>query len=315
MPNHSSDEHEWFKKSASRTPGFENHYTWANGKIVEGERQPPNNWISVFGNSAWTWHDERQQYYLHQFSSGQPDLNYREPQVLQEMGDVLKFWLARGVDGFRFDAINHMFEDEQLRDEPLSNCCEGTYDYLQHIYTKDVDGVYDVVRDWRQIIDDWTATNGGDSKIIMTEAYTNTSFTMKYYQSDDGKEQRAQLPFNFQLIYVGTHELNADRVVGAINEWLNNMPDGQIANWVLGSHDHSRVASRHLSTKIELLNTLVMTLPGVSVTYYVWISNNLFTSRFTYSYNNIKIILLLNLIIGRRNRYVGLFRFHNCRLA
>lgn len=270
MPNHSSDEHEWFKKSSTKTPGFENYYVWHEGKIVDGERVPPNNWISVFGNAAWTWHDGRQEYYLHQFSSGQPDLNYREPNVLEEMGNVLKFWLAHGVDGFRFDAINHMFEDEELRDEPLSGCdCEGSYDNLNHIYTKDVDGVYDVVRDWRKIIDDWTEENGGTDRIIMTEAYSNTSFTMKYYQSDDGLEQRAHLPFNFQLIYVNDFELNAQRVVGAIDEWLDNMPEGQTANWVLGSHDHSRTASRHLSTKIQLLNTLVLTLPGVSITYYV----------------------------------------------
>lgn len=100
---------------------------------------PPNNWISSFSHSAWTWNDQRQQYYLHQFAPEQPDLNFREPRVVQAMKDVLTFWLDLGADGFRIDAIYTLFEDPAMRDEPKSNLTDDSndYNYLTHIYTKD----------------------------------------------------------------------------------------------------------------------------------------------------------------------------------
>lgn len=95
--------------------------------------------ISAFSHSAWKWNEERRAYYLHQFAPEQPDLNYREPLVVQAMKDVLTFWLDRGADGFRIDAVNHLFEDEDFKDEPLSGWAEDPYDerYLEHIYTQD----------------------------------------------------------------------------------------------------------------------------------------------------------------------------------
>lgn len=161
VPNHTSDDHEWFKKSVAKERGFENFYVWHDGTPNgSGKPLPPNNWvsrfycfnhpsintfqlilqISVFSHSAWTWNDERQQYYLHQFTPEQPDLNYREPRVVQAMKDVLTFWLDQGADGFRVDAVNHLFEDPAMRDEPLSGDTDDPTDnaYLTHIYTKDL---------------------------------------------------------------------------------------------------------------------------------------------------------------------------------
>lgn len=94
----------------------------------------------MFGGSAWEWNEQRQQYYLHQFMAGQPDLNYRNPRVVAEMKNILRFWLTKGVAGFRVDAINHMFEDTRFLDEPQNpDVTDPTsYDILQHIYTKDL---------------------------------------------------------------------------------------------------------------------------------------------------------------------------------
>jgi alpha-glucosidase len=95
---------------------------------------------SVFSHKAWKWNDDREAYYLHQFAPEQPDLNYREPRVVQAMKDVLTFWLNKGADGFRVDAVSHLFEDSAMRNEPLSNKTDdpNEYGYTEHVYTKDL---------------------------------------------------------------------------------------------------------------------------------------------------------------------------------
>ena len=110
VPNHSSDEHDWFKKSERREPGYENYYIWQPGTFdpVSGTMKPPNNWISVFRFSGWKWSTIRKQFYYHAFLDKQPDLNYRNPKVVQEIKDVITFWTARGVDGFRIDAVPYL---------------------------------------------------------------------------------------------------------------------------------------------------------------------------------------------------------------
>jgi glycosidase len=107
VPNHSSDEHEWFKKSIAREDPYTNYYIWLDPKGLDEDNNPipPNNWISVFRGSAWTYVEERGQFYLHQFLPGQPDLNFRDPEMVVEMLDVIAFWLDLGVDGFRMDAV------------------------------------------------------------------------------------------------------------------------------------------------------------------------------------------------------------------
>lgn len=119
VPNHSSDEHEWFKKSVQRVSGYEDYYVWQDPKPGT-ERDPPNNWVAAWYGSAWEWNDERKQFYLHQFHKKQPDLNYRNPAVVQAMKDVLRFWLDQGVDGFRIDAVPWLFETVGFPDEPVS---------------------------------------------------------------------------------------------------------------------------------------------------------------------------------------------------
>lgn len=271
VPNHSSDEHEWFKKSAAREPGYEDFYVWEDGTLSDNDTHvPPNNWVSVFSGSAWQWHEERQQFYLRQFTSGQPDLNYRNPAVVQAMDEVLLYWLQKGVAGFRIDAVIYIYEDEQLRDEPLSGSTSdpNSVDYLEHIYTRNQPECYGLIQHWRQLLDNYTADNPGPVRIMMTEGYADLSLLMNYYEDEDGV-LGAHFPFNFDFIT----ELNANSVaqdfVYFIQRWLTYMPPGHAANWVMGNHDNPRVASRYGVGTVDAMNMLMMTLPGIGITYYV----------------------------------------------
>ncbi len=129
--------------------------------------------------------------------------------------------------------------------------------------------VYDMIYEWRQLLDEWKEEYGGDTRIMMTEAYANITFTMRYYQSDDGKRQGSHIPFNFLLISDLNQGSSAPDFVHTVNKWMSYMPAGKTANWVLGNHDNPRVASRYGTERIDALNTLLLTLPGSGVTYNV----------------------------------------------
>ncbi|XP_065088453.1 alpha-glucosidase-like [Ochlerotatus camptorhynchus] len=269
IPNHSSDEHEWFVKSVARDEKYKDFYVWHKGVQNQqtGQYDPPNNWISVFGGPAWKYHEGRQEYYLHQFTDKQPDLNYRNPAVLEEMTKMLFFWLDRGVDGFRLDAINHMFEDAEFRNEPPAGGVPGSYDSLDHIYTKDVEDVYGVVYGWRDLMDAYSKEHGR-TIILMTEAYSSIEGTMLYYENANRTRQGAHMPFNFQLIYDFKSDQNAAGLKSSIDWWMNHMPARHTPSWVSGSHDHSRFASRVGEDRVDQVMTLMHTLPGTSITYY-----------------------------------------------
>ncbi|KAF2891956.1 hypothetical protein ILUMI_14217, partial [Ignelater luminosus] len=263
VPNHSSDKHEWFIKSENREPGYEDFYIWRDG--VNGSE--PNNWLSIFKYSAWKYSEKRKQYYYHAFAEAQPDLNYRNPLVVEEMKDVLKFWMDRGVDGFRMDAVTSLFEDEALRNEPKAGNNVPPYenDYLKHIYTKDLPETYDMIYQWRKFIEEYSNEHDGDARIMMTEAYTDIDNTMRYYGEDDRKG--AHFTFNFQFITKINKKSTARDIVGAVEEWMYHMPTKYTANWVLGNHDNARVATRFGPERVDGMNMLAAFLPGVMVTY------------------------------------------------
>lgn len=167
VPNHSSDQHIWFQKSINpNDPDFktyQNYYIWDKGILLpNGTRAPPSNWLSIFGGSAWTWMDSRQEYYLHQFSEKQPDLNYRNPIVSEEMKEVLRFWLRKGVDGFRVDAVSQLFESPRNPDgsypneRPSGDCPEtpNFHCYLKHTETSDRPETFELTYVWRQVLDE-----------------------------------------------------------------------------------------------------------------------------------------------------------------
>lgn len=285
VPNHSSDECEWFRRSAARDPEFKDFYVWHPGRMENGNRHPPSNWISVFRGSAWQWHEGRQEFYLHQFVKKQPDLNYRNPKVRETMSNVLRFWLGKGVAGFRIDAVPHVFEiapdnQNQYRDEPRNDWDNDPedYGYLQHIYTKDQPETIDLVYSWRAVLDAHQREHGGEDRILMAETYSPIDIVMQYY--GNATAEGAQLPFNFLLISELSNSSNAHAYEGTVLKWLQHMPKGRTANWVLGNHDQPRVGSRLGRDRVDMLNMLTATLPGASVTYQgeelgmtnVWIS-------------------------------------------
>lgn len=274
VPNHSSDQHDWFNKSAHRVPGYENFYVWHPGKLINGVRSPPNNWLSVFRFSGWKWNEVRKEYYLHQFTPEQPDLNYRDPKVVENMKETLRFWLAKGVSGFRIDTIPNLFEvspdkNGNFPDEPKSGLCDDpmSHCYLKHIYTADLNETYDMAYQWHEVMEEFKKQHGGDTRILMTEAYTSLPNIHRYY--GDGKRNGSQIPFNFHFLRGLDGEPTAQKYVDLINEWLKLMPRGVQANWVLGNHDNSRLSTRLGKERIDLYNILLKTLPGISVTYNV----------------------------------------------
>lgn len=240
VPNHSSDEHEWFKKSESREPGFEDYYIWRPGKLdnVSNIIVPPNNWMSGFRYSAWKWSEIREEMYYHMFLYKQPDLNYRDPGLVKEMKDILTFWMQRGVAGFRIDAAQDLVEkindDGSFPDEPRSfdpNCDRFDHCSLSHIYTQDQDGSYEVVYQWRKLVDDFTSIRNIEPKVLMTEAYAALNLTQRYY--GNGSVEGAQIPFNFELLKQLNINSTAEDYKKVIDEWMDLMPAGHMANWVV----------------------------------------------------------------------------------
>ena len=278
VPNHTSDEHPWFVESRrSRTDPKRDWYIWADGT---DDQTPPNNWISVFGGSAWTYDNTTDQYYFHQFADFQPDLNYRNPEVLAAMEKVLKFWLKLGVDGFRFDAVKHLLEDPDLRNETRepkyhgppncttdisSNACYGS---LKHNLTTDYPGIHDIIRSWRQVFDSFEG-----ERFMVGEIYDPVELIVPYY-GKNGDE--FNFPFNFFLL--DNKNWTGVAVKETIARWLDHMPEGAWPNWVLGNHDNPRVATRVGNYRAAALNVLLLTLPGTPTTYYgeeIFMTNNM----------------------------------------
>ncbi|KMQ89144.1 maltase 1-like protein [Lasius niger] len=261
VPNHTSDKHEWFRKSLIGEGKYKDYYVWKTGK--NNNQSPPNNWISVFSGPAWSFNTSRNQWYFHQFEYRQPDLNYSNSEVRDEMEDVIRFWLRKGIDGFRVDAVPHLFEDANLPDEPRSyapGATERDYTYLEHIYTKDDPRTYDLVASWRKVLDDYADYHNEDEKVMMTEAYTSLENTTRYYKFG------SHVPFNFKFITDVNNDSKAADFKRIIDDWISQTPNGEIPNWVMGNHDRSRTASRYPG-RGDQMTMLEMILPGIAVTY------------------------------------------------
>ncbi|XP_017126240.1 maltase A3 [Drosophila elegans] len=275
VPNHSSNESEWFRKSVNREKGYEDYYVWHDGKVnaTTGAREPPSNWLQAFRGSAWEWREERQQYYLHQFAVQQADLNYRNPLVVEQMKRVLRYWLDLGVAGFRCDAVPVLFEiepdaDGQYADEEVSGLTEDVEDrkYLKSDLIENRQETIDMAYQWRVVMDDYQRIHGGDTRVLLIETYAPPAYTMQFY--GNRSVAGAHLPFNFNLITVlASDGFSAGSIKTAVDNWLDNLPAGRTANWVIGNHDQRRAASRYGAANADAMNMLVMVLPGASVTY------------------------------------------------
>jgi len=258
VPNHTSDEHPWFLESrASRESPRRDWYIWADPKP---DGSPPNNWRSVFGGSAWEWDERTGQYYYHAFHRKQPDLNWRNPAVREAMHGVMRFWLERGVDGFRVDALRHLVKDEKLRDNPPNPAYEeGRPSYEAHlpVYTTDRPEVHRMISGMRRVLD-----GCGGERVMIGELYLPFDRLVLYY-GEGGRG--VHLPTNMHLI---TTPWSAPSLAALISEYEAALPPHGWPNWVLSNHDNPRVATRVGPERARAAAVLLLTLRGTPTVYY-----------------------------------------------
>lgn len=267
VPNHTSDQHPWFVESrSSRVNPKHDWYIWRDAKP---DGSPPNNWLSDFGGPAWEWDETRQQYYLHSFLKEQPDLNWRNPAVKEAMFDVYRFWLDRGVDGFRIDVAHYIMKDPDLRDNPpnpnraaMADIFKsmGDYDSLLHLYDKGHEDVHGVYRELRQLLDSY---NGDAPRMMVGEIHI---FDLQQWARYYGEQlDEMHLPFGFGLIGV---PWEASRVRAWVDAVEAAVPEGGWPNYVMGNHDEHRLATRFGRTQARGAALLLLTFRGTPFIYY-----------------------------------------------
>ena len=256
VPNHTSDRHPWFIESRSaRDAPKRDWYIWRDPKP---DGTPPNNWLSEFGGSAWTLDAATGQAYYHAYLKEQPDLNWRHPDVQHAMLGVLRFWFDRGVDGFRVDAIHHLFEDEELRDNPPNPDWREAMSPARRVirvHTMDQPEVHEAIAAMRRVADAY------EDRVMIGEAYLPIDRLMAYYGVD---LTGFHLPFNFHLI---STPWNPVAIAALIEAYEAALPEGGWPNWVLGNHDRSRVASRIGPEQARVAAMLLLTLRGTPTIY------------------------------------------------
>jgi len=258
VPNHTSDRHLWFQESrASRDSPRRDWYIWRDPRPGGG---PPSNWLRYAGDSAWRWDEGSGQFYYRVFLDSQPDLNWRNPEVQEAMFGTLRFWLARGIDGFRIDALSVLVEDDRLRDNPPNPGYRPGRDlpYQRELSVWNVDRpeTRELAARMRKVVDEF-----GDDRVLLAEIGPLEQTVAYYGAQGDG----IQVPFNFELLSVAW---DAEGIAGAVGRYLAALPAGSWPNWVLGNHDTSRVASRVGPAQARVAAMLLLTLPGTPILYY-----------------------------------------------
>lgn len=273
VPNHTSDQHPWFLESrSSRDNPKRDWYLWHN-PLPPGDdwkrasERVPNNWMSQFGGSAWEWDEATQQFYLHSFLKQQPDLNWRNPQVREAMFNAMRFWLDRGVDGFRMDVLWLLVKDSEFRNNPHNpEWREGAQDYARVMpkYNSDRPETHEIVREMRSLMEAYA----GD-RVLIGEIYLPLPELVRYYGHEEsaGVPQLtgANLPFNFHLIQ---SPWQAEAIAGIIRDYERLLPTGAWPNYVLGNHDQSRLATRIGLRQARVAAMLLLTLRGTPTLYY-----------------------------------------------
>lgn len=262
VPNHTSDRHPWFVESrASRASPKRDWYLWRDPAPGGG---PPNNWISDFGGSAWEWDEVSGQYYYHAFLRQQPDLNWRHPAVQAAMGDVLRFWFDRGVDGFRIDVLWHLVKAADFPDNPPNPAYRREMAEMHRVlqrHSTDQPEVHALAAGMRAIADGYGDAGRGE-RLLIGEVYLPVERLMRYY----GVERAGvHLPFNFQLIEA---PWQARALAALIAGYETALPPGGWPNWVLGNHDRPRVATRRGEVQARVAAMLLLTLRGTPTLYY-----------------------------------------------
>ncbi len=262
LMNHTSLEHTWFTESrASRDNPKRDWYVWRDPKPDGTE---PNNWVSVFSGPAWTLDPTTGQYYRHTFLAHQPDLNWRNPEVREAMFDVARFWLDRGVDGFRVDAAHQMMKDPRERDNPPAPDDRprpwkdmGQYDYFIHLYDFGHPDVHEAHREFQAVLDTYPHQPFSIGEIHI--------FDLPEWAAYYGEHLDQIVPFNFHLMVT---PWEAQQVRATVESVLWHVPSGGWTNWLLGNHDEIRLATRLGKLNARLAAMLLLTLRGTPFLYY-----------------------------------------------
>ncbi len=266
VPNHSSSEHPWFGESrSSRDNAKRDWYTWADPAPDGG---PPNNWIAVFGGPAWQYDELTGQYYLHSFLASQPDLNWRNEGLKAAMLDTLRFWLDRGVDGFRMDVVHFAMKDPELRDNPVFDAPEtlarslGEYDKLVHLYDRGHPDIHPMLREVRAVLDQAEAGSGSAKYSVGEIHLLDWDEWASYYGASNDE---LHMPYNFAFV---SGPWTAEWARNNVEELEAALPEGAWPNYVLSNHDEHRLVSRLGWDRSALAILMLLTLRGTPTLYY-----------------------------------------------
>ena len=259
VPNHTSDQHPWFVASrSSRDDPKRDWYVWRDAKP---DGSPPNNWASIFGGPAWEWDEATGQYYLHSFVKEQPDLDWRNPEVKSAMLDVLRFWLDRGVDGFRMDVIHRIMKDPEERDNPIlpGPAGKGVWEYAaqEHVHDMTHADIHPVFREIRAVLEEYDGDRVGIGEV---DPYPWERW-VRFYGDDD----ELHLPFNFELLY---GEWSPDAIRASVGGMEAELPGFAWPTHVLGNHDQPRLATRVGRPQSRVAALLLLSLRGTPTMYY-----------------------------------------------
>lgn len=257
VPNHTSTDHEWFRQSkSSKDNKKRDWYIWRKPKK---DGSAPNNWLSQFGGPAWQFDKTTGEYYLHTFDISQPDLNWRNKNVVREILNVMRYWLSRGVDGFRVDVAYYLFKDPFFRDEPKNPSHSQNplhYDSLSHIYTIALPETLLMIKKLNAVVNEF------EDKFMVCEIYTFLHEIVNLYKIVDHK---SFAPFNFSFISM---PWVASSQKEFIDEFDKMVGKDYFPTYVLGNHDQSRIASRLGKENSKIAALLQLTLRGIPFIYY-----------------------------------------------
>ena len=277
--NHSSDKHKWFLESrSSKTNPYRDWYVWHDGKgeTATDKGEVPNNWQSDFGHSAWEWDEKTRQYYYHKFYIQQPDLNWNNPKVHEAFKDIIRFWLKKGVGGFRFDAITTLFEDPDMRDDEILKDKDGksfTNSYgdvaLNDTMTNNLPGVHPVMQEMRAVADSFSPDVFPGTRVFIGETYLPNIAELAKQYGPPGKPE-FQLPMDTQIGFI--NKLDVETFRSRLNDAETKL-DGNTPLLVFDNHDNPRLDARYgdgtHNTEIErMIATMLFASRGASLFYY-----------------------------------------------